>query len=274
MIYQKLLSQYKMHVKARTAKHALYPARVVVPDDTISWQSPFESYYPTAYTAPVVLDVNTPWADPADIKKVRRRISSFEGEVRFNQIGWPLNPFGRTGLAGRGVLGKWGANEAVDAVITMQHPDTHRLCVLTITRRDTGELAFPGGMVDEGETPFDTRNRELFEEVAIDLTAWGTPLYEAIVSQGYVDDPRNTDNAWMETTAIHTHIAFDVSQKMHLIAGDDAVGAKWTEVTPQAIETFYANHGFTLLMAVQQMIQQSPSIIHDSAIHQFNKLFF
>ena len=26
-----------------------------------------------------------------------------------------------------------------------------------------------------------------------------------IIYQGYVDDPRNTDNAWMETTCSHYH---------------------------------------------------------------------
>ena len=28
----------------------------------------------------------------------------------------------------------------------------------------------------------------------------GVPVYK-----GYVDDPRNTDNAWIETTAVHFH---------------------------------------------------------------------
>ena len=27
----------------------------------------------------------------------------------------------------------------------------------------------------------------------------------SVVYRGYVDDPRNTDNAWMETTATHCH---------------------------------------------------------------------
>lgn len=30
----------------------------------------------------------------------------------------PLNPFGRTGLTGRGLLGRWGPNLALDAVVT------------------------------------------------------------------------------------------------------------------------------------------------------------
>lgn len=30
----------------------------------------------------------------------------------------PLNPEGRTGLKGRGVLGKWGPNHAADPIVT------------------------------------------------------------------------------------------------------------------------------------------------------------
>lgn len=32
--------------------------------------------------------------------------------------GRPLNPIGRTGLTGRGVLGKWGPNHAADPIVT------------------------------------------------------------------------------------------------------------------------------------------------------------
>lgn len=32
--------------------------------------------------------------------------------------GYPLNPRGRTGLRGRGRLGRWGPNHAGDAIVT------------------------------------------------------------------------------------------------------------------------------------------------------------
>lgn len=34
------------------------------------------------------------------------------------QNGLPLNPIGRTGISGRGVLGRWGPNHAADPVVT------------------------------------------------------------------------------------------------------------------------------------------------------------
>ena len=50
--------------------------------------------------------------------------------------GRPLNPLGRTGLGGRGLLGRWGRNEAADALLTRLQPETGRLQVLIIERRD------------------------------------------------------------------------------------------------------------------------------------------
>lgn len=32
--------------------------------------------------------------------------------------GLPRNPFGRTGIIGRGLLGRWGPNHAVDPIVT------------------------------------------------------------------------------------------------------------------------------------------------------------
>lgn len=32
--------------------------------------------------------------------------------------GYPLNPVGRTGIVGRGVLGRWGPNHAADPIVT------------------------------------------------------------------------------------------------------------------------------------------------------------
>lgn len=61
------------------------------------------------------------------------------------------------------------------------------------------------------------------------------------VYSGYVDDPRNTDNAWLETVAynFHDHDGSTVGG-LKLNAGDDAVGVCWVDITPN-IE-LYASH--------------------------------
>jgi len=82
----------------------------------------------------------------------------------------PKNPQGRTGrmknkiflewkrpvlfclVSGRGLLGRWGPNHAGDPVVTRWAKDADKkvLEIILIKRRDTGERALPGGMVDAG----------------------------------------------------------------------------------------------------------------------------
>lgn len=50
-----------------------------------------------------------------------------------------------------------------------------------------------------------------------DLFEGGVVVYE-----GYVDDPRSTDNAWIETTAYWYHCPPEVGDQLKFNAGDDA----------------------------------------------------
>ena len=117
---------------------------------------------------------------------------SHEGEYQVSD-GRPLNVKGRTGLSGRGVLGKWGPNHAADPVVTRWskaengarkveeatgRPVLEFVC---IQRRDTGLWAIPGGMVDPGERVSATLKREFMEE-ALDSTAAGRENAEELSS--------------------------------------------------------------------------------------------
>ena len=69
-------------------------------------------------------------------------------------------------MTGRGLLGKWGANHAADPIVTRYDPASPRkLQMVAVKRKDTGEWAIPGGMVDAGETVSVTVKREFTEEV-------------------------------------------------------------------------------------------------------------
>ena len=182
---------------------------------------------------------------------------SYEGPIQHDSAtGRPLNPAGRTGIEGRGLLGKWGPNHAADPIVTRVSPETGHLEVLLIQRR-CGAWAIPGGMVDSGEDPLTTARRELHEEtgVALDETP-GTVIY-----QGLGDGPRTTDNAWIETTAVHFH-AEATSSVAHAIpqAASDAIDSKWMTITPDLIRSLYANHGELLSMAIAQWPASRPSL--------------
>ena len=65
-----------------------------------------------------------------------------------------------------------------------------------------------------------------------------------MVYRGYVDDPRNTDNAWMETTAFHFHCGAELGAMLPLRAGDDAGNVTWLDVDDCEVRyaELYASH--------------------------------
>ena len=109
-----------LHQNARSA-HPAYPERMKVPDEHVMWDVPWSSYSPPAFTHTAVVDNDCSvkkggWADPMSVSALTKeewsQRVSHEGPVMFDAQGRPVNPRGRTGLADRGLLGKWGPNHA------------------------------------------------------------------------------------------------------------------------------------------------------------------
>ncbi|KRT79680.1 hypothetical protein AMK59_7182, partial [Oryctes borbonicus] len=262
------ISQYLMilrrmiHFKCRNTKYPFSEVqRSLVTDDQVPWTFQFKNYQPVEYNSWVLK--NKPWADP-DVSAsafqpkwneldgpVNRK--SYEGEyvVENNR---PLNPRGRTGITGRGVLGRWGPNHAADPIVTrwktangkkILHSKTNLpiLQFCAIQRRDNNEWGIPGGMVDPGETVSETLKREFQEETLNGLEVNKRQMEKdkkmiaeffksgKEIYKGYVDDPRNTDNAWIETLAYNFHDDNGQSVgKFSLHAGDDAKNVKWMDI--------------------------------------------
>ena len=99
-----------------------------------------------------LFDVRPVW-NALDGKVDRRSHAAAPYAVEDNR---PLNPEGRTGLRGRGVLGRWGPNHAADPIVTrwqrdeageiVHSPETGRgiLEFVSIERKDGGGWAIPG----------------------------------------------------------------------------------------------------------------------------------
>lgn len=129
--------------------------------------------------------------------------------------------------------------------------------------------ALPGGMVDPNEYIGQTLRREFMEEAmntiglsantcCFESEAGVLTLYLSIadmpkrlaeffatggepVYKGYVDDHRNTDNAWMETVARNFHDTDgSILVDLRLEAGDDAGSVRWMDASDEIV--LNANH--------------------------------
>ncbi|HSX28006.1 MAG TPA: hypothetical protein VLF60_00985 [Candidatus Saccharimonadales bacterium] len=137
------------HIVARTAVNAKLckmakvelgltsVERATVPDDKVDWDTEFPDYNPTFIDLP---RGNTSFRkegdrpDPADPAELEDFDSLEVYEVQRDQHQRPLNPQGRTGLQGRGMLDKWGPTQAADPIVTRNNPETGELETLLIKR--------------------------------------------------------------------------------------------------------------------------------------------
>lgn len=212
--------------------------------------------HPSVTAADETVDGFRGWADPVDPRRVdwTKRFSHYGKILLCSLTGRPINPVGVTGLAGRGLLGKWGPNHAADCLITRNNG--HEIQFVAIRRSDTGAWAIPGGFVEEWETAAKAVMRE-FREEACRLTneEGGEEAKKALdkifethkgvcVFKGYVDDHRTTDNAWIETVAVHRHISPEEADSLQLSAGDDAAAVKWMTMSMdnEAYVNLHASH--------------------------------
>lgn len=264
------------HTKARSAHYDANDGgvdRFVVSDDLVSWDVPYMGYKPVNYTTKNILEDKPVWADPdvSDNEAFSKiKFNILDGSVnrvsfvREYQVvdGVPINPIGRTGVRGRGLLGKWGPNHAADPIVTrwkrgtngkiIKHQDGRQILeFVAIQRRDTQEWAIPGGMVDANEEVSLTLKREFNEEALNSLEGEQKEQTKKaikevfknglVIYKGYVDDPRNTDNAWMETVASNFHDEKGTTVgKIPLSAGDDAQAVRWLSIDRPL--KLYASH--------------------------------
>lgn len=240
----------------------VYPIlRSPIPDCKVPWNVVMSSYKPPCYTSSTTTICS---ADPEiENDKFQPKWNDVDGNVDRRSYDnnepvkylilqkYPLNPRGRTGLCGRGSLYRWGPNHAADAVVTRWkqsadkekelNPSTSQpiLQFLAILRKDCRKWAIPGGFLNTNEEPSAATLRELFEE-AININLFSEDKRKSLkgffengtqVYKGYVDDPRNTDNAWIETTATNFHDDSGAyTDSLILEARDDAVDVKWIDI--------------------------------------------
>ncbi|XP_041662819.1 transient receptor potential cation channel subfamily M member 2-like isoform X1 [Cheilinus undulatus] len=197
----------RFHMNARQLH---YPnskiTRFPVPEEKVPWEVSFSSYMPTYYTS----EGSEDQVDGSEL----------EGLDNYR------NPEGRTGVRGRGALSHLGPNLTVDLVLTRWRDNTRSVLEYLAVWDDHGSLVLPGGPVQSADQlPVAlkrTVGKKLYEKIS-EKASEGTKVFE-----GYVDDVRNTDNAWVETTVLNIHLDNNTVVSSH-------GGLQWQEVSSKTM---------------------------------------
>lgn len=244
--------------------------RFILPPNRYSWDVSFDDYKPREFTEEKILKAS--WADPSDKKSLEAlpfnefsresgiNRKSHDGHFEINDAR-PQNPIGRTGISGRGELPNWGPNHAVDPIITRWKKGATGILEWIAVQRDTGEWAIPGGMVRQFEFEAADNDRVVVSGACIsrimEEKVFGKQNKETeellrrlfsytsadVIHKGMVDDVRATDNAWMETIAIHFHDEDGILDNLKL-AKNSAV---WAELRDQ--DLFGSHRKLLMLIA-------------------------
>lgn len=170
----------------------------------------------------------------------RRQLKSYT-VIEFDFDGRPRNPIGRTGIRGRGSLPQWGPNFAADLLVTRWKPNVNGILEVLMAKRKDSTYGLLGALLKGEDTLLPTKwlnaismlladhyedldnseeRRKVIdkikdklkpEKVASEDVAKNGQLYKASEiwksePNVYVDDPRATDNVWIESTVYHLHL--------------------------------------------------------------------
>lgn len=224
----------------------IYPEPFPVPAALRPWGREFTSYRPIFFERQVheehpFTSERSRFVESSEIGKnefVRRKaageLCSFEGEIALDSLsGRPLNPWGRTGLCGRGTLSQWGANFKAEILLTRVNQLTGELEAL-LEERVEGIWGIPGDMRAPGETAQQNIARTIQKEFGGVID----PQRVRLVYEGMEEGFEATDNAWVEASLFHMHLSTDecalVSQNRR-IAGTSQFA--WIPITKDLMES-------------------------------------
>jgi hypothetical protein len=192
---------------------------------------------------------------------VEERAKTQKVKVEFDESGMPINPMGKVGIKGQGVLGKWGPNFAVDLVpFVIDNKGIHQI---TITRKDNSGKAMIGGFLDPEDNSIKAAAiREGVEEalsskitnnlaVKLEEEFLKKTKQTAMISNG---DGRNTDNSWMMTSLVYGVLPHEIVKEIKVEGKDDASEARFEKISSNLYNDMkFASHGALILNNWKEM---------------------
>lgn len=233
------------HLKIRGERPDTYPPRLRVPIDEAPWDAECPDYAPPYHVDPSVLSNDRTqkaggWADP--------EIAESPDAAAQDDAGPALNPRGRTGIAGRGLLGRWGPSSMVGAVVVRAGATLGELDILLGRIGEGGEFSLPKGFVASNETGETAMARVLEGKIG-----W-RPEAEAgeVVFEGYNYDARQTDHAWIEIQARLFHLD-DGAGPARFHPGGNFEEVEWRHLDAKIVNRLPSDQAHLIRAAVERL---------------------
>lgn len=113
---------------------------------------------------------------------------------------------------------------------------------ILLIKRSSGEWALPGGFINSEEDSFTSAIRETKEETGTIIS--DSPI---LIYKGLVNDPRNSQTSWIETSAY----LFIVNELSEVSGRDDAIDAAWLPLNN--LPKLYASHDEIVARAIDYL---------------------
>ncbi|RWS26931.1 protein ced-11-like protein [Leptotrombidium deliense] len=296
--------------------------RIPVPDKFVPWEVMWIDYDPVAYTKQKIdfankleqyVDEDILLLQELNMEEVTSKLPVYQWNcsstnaagITIDRRSWcvnedgvnilykldnaiPRNPFGRTGLRGRGALPRWGPNHYVTLIITRWQNSKvpiggGKVLELVVEKNPPrwDQLSLPSRFIPgdnlytELQTLFKTSSdnampwnsseaminafKSCCSTPVIDLTGADTSppdpgLKYEMVHRGYMDDPFNTDHSWKEVELWHFHFTTPdtLHERMH------STNVSWRIITEDAFIKLPAGHA-ALLQDITNKLQ--PAIL-------------
>jgi ADP-ribose pyrophosphatase len=241
------------HLKIRGDRPAGYPPRQRISIDEAHWLMECETYNPPVYVDASVLAADCltnddGWADPEDVSLVTERAGIESAKFRSDD-GLPQNPRGRTGIAGRGLLGRWGPNRAVSGVVVRRSADGQGVEFLAGRYEGEDLLRLPKGLVGPDESELRAIRRVLETKAGLLVRDEGPEK----LASGYAYDHRQTDNAWVDLCSFL--IVLPDAEQGAPVAGGRFEELKFHALEADAVNGLNAAHAEQVRLALPRLVE-------------------
>lgn len=226
-------------LKIRGERPPSYPPRQRVSIDLAPWSVDCPEYDPPYHVDAAVLahdraSIDGGLADPEDPSLIADDVAA-SSPFR-DAAGRPLHPHGRTGIAGRGALPRWGPNLAVVALLTRDRANGGGTDILLGKCAESESLHLPEGLVHAGESAECALGRVVERDIG-----WRPARESMPLAEGYSYDIRRTDHAWIVASARHLHMTHDEAPKLFQLGGRfEAVS--WYPLDANTVNRIPAEH--------------------------------